>query len=68
VSTAGELIEDLHAVVIDLDMSVRVSVVGNDEDLHIIDIVVNPSDGVVRLIAETGEDVEDVEVAGPSPS
>lgn len=55
-STSGQLVDDIYAVVPDLDMPVRVSVVGDDTDLHIIDIVVNP-DGIVRIMVESGEDV-----------
>lgn len=56
-STVQQFTEDLVAIVPDFDMPIRVNVVGNDEDLHIIDIVVNPSDGIVRVMVESGEDV-----------
>lgn len=55
-STSGQLVDDIYAVVPDLDMPIRVSVVGDDTDLHVIDIVVNPSDGIVRIIVESGEE------------
>lgn len=55
-STAGQLIEDITAIVPDVDMPIRVNVFGDDEDLHIIDITVSP-DGVVRIIVESGETV-----------
>jgi len=57
VSTVQQFTEDLVAIVPDFDMPIRVNVVGNDDDLHIIDITVNPSDGVVRVIVESGEEV-----------
>lgn len=64
-STVLQLTEDLIASVPDFDMPVRVNVVGDDADLHITDIVVNPSDGVVRIIVEDIGEVE--EVAQPAP-
>lgn len=54
-STSGQLVDDVYAVVPDLDMPIRVNVVGDDTDLHIIDIVVNP-DGIVRIMVESGEE------------
>lgn len=51
-STAEQFIQDIMAMVPDPEMPIRVNVVGDDTDLHITDIVVNPSDGVVRIIVE----------------
>lgn len=65
-STVLQLTEDLVAVVPDFDMPLRVNVVGDDEDLHVIDITVNPSDGVVRIIVESGEDVTADPPVGPA--
>ena len=55
-STAGQLIEDITAIVPDADMPIRVNVVGDDTDLHVIDIVVDPGDGIVRIMVESGEE------------
>lgn len=65
-STVGQLTEDLVAIVPDFDMPVRVNVVGDDTDLHVIDIVVNPSDGMVRIIVESGEEVTVDPPVGPA--
>lgn len=65
-STVLQLTEDLVAVVPDFDMPLRVNVVGNDEDLHVIDVTVNPADGVVRLIVESGEEVTADLPVGPA--
>lgn len=66
-STVQQFTEDLVAIVPDFDMPIRVNVVGNDDDLHIIDIVVNPSDGVVRIMVESGEEVTVDPPVQPAP-
>lgn len=65
-STAGQLVDDINAIVPDLDMPIRVNVVGSDDDLHIIDITVNPSDGIIRVIVESGEEVTVDPPVGPA--
>lgn len=65
-STAGQLVDDINAIVPDLDMPIRVNVVGSDDDLHIIDIIVNPSDGIVRIMVETGEEITVDPPVGPA--
>lgn len=66
-STAGDLVDDISAIIPDMDMPIRVNVVGDDTDLHIIDIVVNPSDGIVRIMVESGEEVTVDPPVQPAP-